>query len=143
MEPNSQSPSKMLSECQPLKEATVEPSRDSPDRILQAPRVPFPVETWVGLVFRRSVCLFYPVFLPCQWTCSLMGRRHRSGTDHAASSYLKCLRFLSPNKLIANTLVSSCADCLSREGLRSRQGHTIILWELGCGVRRLLKNKDQ
>lgn len=44
-----------------------------------------------------------------------MGLRHQGGTDHADSSYLKCLRILLPNKLIANTLVSSCADCLSRD----------------------------
>lgn len=51
-----------------------------------------------------------------------MGQRHRGGTDHTASSYLKCLRFLLPNKLIANTLVSSCADCLSREGVVFQTG---------------------
>lgn len=37
------------------------------------------------------------------------------GTGQADSSYLKCLRFLLPNKLIANTLVSSCAACPSRD----------------------------
>lgn len=46
-------------------------------------------------------------------------------------SWLKCLGFLLPNKLIADTLVSSCADCLSREGLAFQTGSAIILWELG------------
>lgn len=72
-----------------------------------------------------------------------MGRLHQDGSRHTGSSCSKCLRFLLPNKLITNTLVSSCADCLSREVLHSRQGHTLMLQELGRGVRRLLKNKDQ
>lgn len=60
-----------------------------------------------------------------------MSLRRRSGTDHAASSWFRCLRFLLPNKLIADTLVSSCADCLSREGLAFQTGSALILWELG------------
>lgn len=39
-----------------------------------------------------------------------------------ASSYLKCLRFLLPNKQIANTLVSSCAEGVSREGFVLQTG---------------------
>ena len=46
-----------------------------------------------------------------------MALGHRGGVGHTDSSYLKCLRFLLPNKLIADTLVNpcSCAACLSRD----------------------------
>lgn len=43
-------------------------------------------------------------------------------TDYTASSYLKCLRFLLPDKLIANTLVNSCADRLFRDGFGFQTG---------------------
>lgn len=41
--------------------------------------------------------------------------RHRSRPGHADGSYLKCLGFLLPNKLIADTLMNSCADFLPRD----------------------------
>lgn len=44
-----------------------------------------------------------------------MALGHWGGMGHTDSSYLKCLRFLLPNKLIADTLVGSCAACLSRD----------------------------
>lgn len=41
--------------------------------------------------------------------------RLRSQPGRADGSYLKCLGFLLPNKLIADTLMNSCADFLSRD----------------------------
>lgn len=120
LEPACQSPSKKILMCETL-ETSVETSKDSPDRFLQAPKAPFPIGMWWGS-YQTFVFRSYFVCLTHQWKCLLMRLRHRSGTDHTASSYLKCLRFLLPNKLIANTLVSSCADCLSREGFAFQTG---------------------
>lgn len=53
--------------------------------------------------------------------------RHRSRLGHADGSYLKCLGFLLPNKLIADTLMNSCADFSPGTVLHSKPSHTIIL----------------
>lgn len=71
-----------------------------------------------------------------------MGPRHQGGTDRIASSYLKCLRFLLPNKPIANTLVSSCADRSSGESFVFQTGtHNNSVEAKGVGEEGYLKIK--
>lgn len=54
----------------------------------------------------------------------------------------KCLGFLLPNKLIADTLMNSCADFLSRDcSAFQTQPHNHSVGA-GGGVRRLLKDQQ-